>query len=289
MSRQVTPRQILTQPKRPIQGGSGLTNSQGYKWPELGNRIALWEEFNLNTLNASYGHILDSPIPEMGEIRPRPQEALVGLTVNSDSDVNRLIMWNDAVLRPTLAYAKSRLRLNEGVLLRHQVTTPDMTSLAAIPGRLPPPDGWEPWPLRQLAQACVLAKTRYGYIQTEEEVTVCCFSSVEGDKKLKAFIMPIPLTRHGASVLTADLALWWLCMLAMSSPKNREIQTEEEMIKINDWRLHGNGNNLVMAAPSLEPGALLRSAQIGHTTAEVPSQSRQEAETPKKSAVYFLV
>ncbi|KAI5864217.1 hypothetical protein GGS23DRAFT_563385 [Durotheca rogersii] len=47
--------------------------------------------------------------------------------------------------------------------------------------------------------------------------------------------MPIPWSRNGVDVLTTDLALWWLCMLAMSAHHHRAIVGEEEMVKINDW------------------------------------------------------
>ncbi len=90
------------------------------------------------------------------------------------------------------------------------------------------------WPVRQLANICRAAETRYGYIQTNEELVVCCFS--ERDQVMwNAAIMPIPWSRHGVEVLTSDLALWWLCMLAMSDPCHRAIVAEGDMVKINAW------------------------------------------------------
>lgn len=69
------------------------------------------------------------------------------------------------------------------------------------------------WPLGQLANIRKVAQTRHGYIQTDQEMVVCCFS--EGPEGWKVAIMPVPWSRHGVDVLTTDLALWWLCMLAM--------------------------------------------------------------------------
>ena len=35
------------------------------------------------------------------------------------------------------------------------------------------------WPLRQLANLCEMAKTRYGYIVTDQDLVVCCFYTPE--------------------------------------------------------------------------------------------------------------
>ncbi|TWU71826.1 hypothetical protein ED733_001918 [Metarhizium rileyi] len=90
------------------------------------------------------------------------------------------------------------------------------------------------WPLRQLANTCQKAGTRYGYIQTEEALVVCCFSS-NGPGLWKAAIMPVPWTGHGVQVLTTELALWWLCMLAMAPDHGHRVVREEHMTRINEW------------------------------------------------------
>lgn len=61
------------------------------------------------------------------------------------------------------------------------------------------------WPVRQLANICRESRTRYGYIQTEEEMVVCCFSEITED--WKAAVMAIPWSRYGPDTLTTDLAL----------------------------------------------------------------------------------
>lgn len=68
-------------------------------------------------------------------------------------------------------------------------------------------------------------------------MTVCCFSK-DGvgdgnDKRWGAAIMPVPWSRNGSDTLTTDLALWQLCMLAMSAPHNRAIIAEGEVLRIN--------------------------------------------------------
>ncbi|KAM0548514.1 hypothetical protein ACHAPJ_009837 [Fusarium lateritium] len=47
--------------------------------------------------------------------------------------------------------------------------------------------------------------------------------------------MPVPWSRFGPTVLTTDLALWWLCMLAMSAHHHRAIMEEENVARINQW------------------------------------------------------
>jgi hypothetical protein len=110
------------------------------------------------------------------------------------------------------------------------------------------------WPVRQLANICALAGTRYGYLHTDEELVVCCFIDVtpprayeadggmrkqgkapEQQETFKAYIMPISWSCYGAEVLTSGLALWWLCMLAMSPHQPRHIARENEIVRICEW------------------------------------------------------
>jgi hypothetical protein len=252
-------------------------NSTHPNWPELDDFVTIWDDFNLNDLNESYGHVLDLAVPERLLVGPQAEQAFAGVEINKDEDINHLISWNDGLMQPTLQFAKSHHRLHPGVMLHHKSSTADKSAIARLSngsrrlvvdhvialddfpapnlvvglGRSSPK--WSGrrvadrlvntsmemlWPLRQLANICGMAKTRYGYIQTDEELVVCCFSQdpERADQTgWKVAMMPIPWSRHGVDVLTMDLALWWLCMLAMSAPKHRAIVREEEMIKINDW------------------------------------------------------
>jgi hypothetical protein len=89
-------------------------------------------------------------------------------------------------------------------------------------------------PLSHLAHICRVAKTRYGYIQTDEELVVCCFSN-DGDVNWSVAMESIPWSQHGVGLLTADLALWWLCMIAMATGNDRAITRVEAIPKINEW------------------------------------------------------
>ncbi|KAK7415169.1 hypothetical protein QQX98_006113 [Neonectria punicea] len=91
-------------------------------------------------------------------------------------------------------------------------------------------------PLRQLAKLCQFAGTRYGYIVTDEALVVCQFAR-DGANAWKAFIMPIHWTKYGTKVLTTNLALWWLSMMAMSDEGNRAIKQVGELVSLGKWDL----------------------------------------------------
>ncbi|KAI1380574.1 hypothetical protein F4677DRAFT_403938 [Hypoxylon crocopeplum] len=74
------------------------------------------------------------------------------------------------------------------------------------------------WPLRQLGHLCSVANTPFGYIQTDKELVACYFVKNGSPNTFRVYIMPIPWSSHGLTVLTTDLALWWLCMMALSHP-----------------------------------------------------------------------
>lgn len=244
------------------------------KWPELGDSVTIWDDFNLVNLNESYGHVLDLAVPAQLLVGAQPDQALAGVVINRAEDINRLISWNDGLMRPTLQFAKSHLGLHPGVTLHHKYSAADKSAFASIPngprrlivdhvialGDFPGPnlvvglgrpsskwsgaeladqlgdaDGASEellWPLRQLANICRIAQTRYGYIQTDEELVVCCFSKKA--ERWKVAIMPTPWCRSGVDEITTDLALWWLVMLAMSAHHHLVIVAEEEMVKIDD-------------------------------------------------------
>lgn len=132
------------------------------------------------------------------------------------------------------------------------------------------------WPIRQLANLCARSETRYGYIQTDDELVVCCFGAkapvagggaavgparadVDGadffggsQKKddddewtnWSVAIMAVPWSTElsaGAGygggarhVLTTELALWWLCMLALSDGHRQLVETKD-IVPIDSW------------------------------------------------------
>ncbi|KAI5925862.1 hypothetical protein F4810DRAFT_658581 [Camillea tinctor] len=93
-------------------------------------------------------------------------------------------------------------------------------------------------PLRQLANLCAHSNTRYGYILTDEDFVACCFSTKDPSNKDSGWtvaVKAVPWTKAGETQLTTDLALWWLCMLAVSDPRNRRLTRKEDRIEIDHW------------------------------------------------------
>ncbi|KAI1317342.1 hypothetical protein F5Y16DRAFT_419781 [Xylariaceae sp. FL0255] len=292
-----TLRHLLTQSKPPVPcTARNSRNTSKSEWPELKPAsISRWDDFNFETLNRSYGFLLDLELP-LEELRGAPEAATVlrGVAITTHAEIQQLIVWNDSVLQPALNSAKKLLNLHVGVELKHMLSldnTPfymrpgdgpsvrvdhcvaldDVPSFKLVMGLGRPaskvqahklftdPDKTSlehRWPLRQLANLCEEAQTRYGYIMTEENLTVCCFyrkeassgeaaranvagrparTAVAADAEWLVAIMPVPWTRHGESQLITDLALWWLCMLALSGPENRALVTKDQTVGINEW------------------------------------------------------
>lgn len=249
-------------------------NSSYIEWPHVKGDITIWEAFNLRNLIESYGHVLNSVCAEQHIPVPGFNDASKHVEISKSSHINYFIARNDILMRQTLPFAKSQLGLHPGINLQFTYTTADKLTLAKIPnyhGRCPgvdhvialddfpsatlvvglgrPASYWSGmtlanrlgspkeqylWPLRQLGNLCNEAHTRYGYIQTDQEMVVCCFSMHPDPERQKVAIMPIPWSKYGGDVLTTDLALWWLCMLAMSD-QTRDLVMEEDMVKIDDW------------------------------------------------------
>lgn len=271
-----TLRRVLSQPKPLVPCKTKACKNTKGAWPDFrADTITVWDDFNLDNLNESYGHILDLDVPEQRLAAPKPGQVLAAIEIAKPDDIRHLIRWNDKVIGPTLDFAREHLNLHDGVFLRHKISAPDNSAFARInDGRRPvrvdhfialdeyplsnlviglgrPSSKFQGrkladhpgnaskenfWPLRQLANLCDIAKTRYGYILTDEDLVACCFSR-NAPNSWKVALMPIPWSRYGENQLTTDLALWWLSMLAMSAPQHRTIVGEEEIIRINEWEV----------------------------------------------------
>lgn len=261
----ITLRGILSQSKPRVRRKTKSSKNSRGDWPEFpADTIAIWDDFNLDNLNESYGHVLDLDIPEQRPAPPNPHQVLTGIEVAKPDDIKHLIKWNYEVIDATLDFARKHLNLHNSVLLRHQTSTLERSAIARVsdgrktvkvdhlialdeypqanlviglgkpsskfqgrkvadhPGHVSR-EGLQP--LRQLADQCDIAKTRYGYIQTEEDFVACCLSR-DASESWKVAVMPIPWSKHGENQLTTDLALWWLSMLAMAGPQHRKIVGE---------------------------------------------------------------
>lgn len=236
------------------------------EWPEIGseNQVSIWTDFNLDALNEEYGEFLDTSIPS--DTLPLTLQLGANISITNPSSIRHLIAWNDATMVPSLKFAKSHFELCRGIILRHRYNDVDQTKVAKLfagkmvyrPDHLieldqfpatalvvglgRPSSHWSArktvsalndldkeclQPLRELANLCRIARAAYGYIQTDEDMVVCHFK-MDDDGHWKASIMPIPWSTHASPNLTTDLALWWLCMRAMSESESQAHESESE-------------------------------------------------------------
>lgn len=220
----------------------------------------MWNDFNLEQLNHFFGITLDLEIPAEQMARaPRTESLPADFTVNDARDVRQMVEWNRRLMQPTLGYAKTFFGLHPGVALQQRPMSPDRPEYVNFGGGGRPvmvhhqvmldtpltpnlvvglarksthfkgrqviedpatvsEEGR--WPLRQLANLCDKSKTRYGYLITDEDLTVCCFHEIE-PAVWGVQLLAIPWTLYGPEQLTSDLALWWLSMIALCGPGNR--------------------------------------------------------------------
>ncbi|CAH0004891.1 unnamed protein product [Clonostachys byssicola] len=232
------------------------------KWPRLGDRIKRWETFNIETLKEKYGDLLKASLPANFTI-PQASEQLSNISINQEDDINTIIGWNVAVLEPALELGRSRLGLAPGLHLEHvhenpripnahaQTKVNHLINLIGSPSRIlvvglgttslkfqggalakaieqSTTSGASKHqnPVMQLAHACRLANTRYGYIQTNNEVVACRFSCAEG--VWAAEVMEIPMVLSGSGVMTTELAVWWMAMMAMPRSEDSVILLQKE-------------------------------------------------------------
>ncbi|KAI0008206.1 hypothetical protein F4779DRAFT_618868 [Xylariaceae sp. FL0662B] len=246
-----TLRLALTQNKVPCNEQNSKNTCPTSKWPKI-QSVEVWREFNLSNLNGEYTYLLDQPIPETPL---RVHKKLDGISIQGFKDIRLLISRNDALMQPTLDIAKSQFIHAQGLALSHAYKAFDGPTVANVEGH----DGkvsvdhdiaLDKVPRRNLVVGlgrssrkfsmkellghfCRAANTPYGYIQTDQELVACYFKkhaeseiSEGGVKrdKFDVYVMPIPWSSHGPTVLTTDLGLWWLCMKALSPQYDPQIE-----------------------------------------------------------------
>ncbi|ERS98102.1 uncharacterized protein SPSK_06404 [Sporothrix schenckii 1099-18] len=275
-------------------------NTKYAPWPEPNIRV--WSEFNIQTLNDSYGHVLDTALPRyLVDNLTTPADVFKNMTVSDDKAPLHFIGWNDATVMPLVKWSMQQMGLHTGTALFHRYTDAQGTTVAKLPqapnkltvdhlvylqnshrdtlvvglGRTStkwrgvaamrnPGDarGENTWPIRQLANLCARSGTRYGYIQTDEELAVCCFGAKPptsdkadtgarwqqpddkwDDWSVSLMVVPWNTELCGSGdasgggarrILTTELALWWLCMLALSDGHRPLVETKE-IVAIDSW------------------------------------------------------
>ncbi|CAK7227117.1 hypothetical protein SCUCBS95973_006434 [Sporothrix curviconia] len=259
-------------------------NTKSHRWPKV-TSIHEWRAFNIDALNESYGHVIDSTLSSTLVDKLPSTNKLEGLTMYDDSGPKNIIAWNDENVMSMVNHAKVFMGLHPGASVQHSYTSADGSTKAIFPeahskttvdhvitlgnsrsdvlvvglgrtsvkwkGSLLVKDfdnttNENGWPLRQLANLCSKAQTRYGYIQTDKELVVCYFTvSTTGppdEYEWSAYIMPVPWNTELSSDqsaapkthLTTELALWWLCMLSLCD-EHRPIVALGQVVAIDSW------------------------------------------------------
>jgi hypothetical protein len=236
-------------------------------WPKLGGHITLWADFNIETLNSRYDKILRM---EMEHPEGVAKEMLENLTIHGVRDIKQIIAWNASILGPALEFGQSQLPLRR-LHIDHEHANPQITAastqtrvdhlikLVDAPRRTlvvglgstsmkfrggahltrgNQKNKREENLVRQLAHACNLANSRYGYIQTDDELVACRFSCK--DTVWEAEIMPIPMELSGDKGMTTALAIWWMAMLAMPDGEESYIKPRDKMTPLTTKKRKAN-------------------------------------------------
>ncbi|TRX91316.1 hypothetical protein FHL15_007738 [Xylaria flabelliformis] len=249
----MTLREALTQAKPVV---SNLFGRGSRDRPEiLGvrpvTRITRWDDFCMKTLNDEYGPLLDREMSASACASvPKAESELFDIKIRKLTDIPHLIQWNDKMVNATLSWAKDECELCPGLELQTNAVVPNAISssldhwIALDNVMLQPLVNGMAWlsstiktrkifngvnelsnvesrPLQQLAY--ISQRARYGYIMTDRDLLVCRFSKAPSGDNFEVSLMLVPWSASGSS-LTTDLAIWWLCMKALSE-KNRELQS----------------------------------------------------------------
>ncbi|KAJ4302342.1 hypothetical protein N0V88_002486 [Collariella sp. IMI 366227] len=157
------------------------------------------------------------------------------------------------MMQPTLQFAKTSLGLSSGVGLHHAHTKPDKASSAKI-ANAPPRVivghviALDDFPERILAvglgRPSAIWSSGKLFAQLRDPGDPTPLAAAATGQPLWP-----PCRSHGlyggnnggGEMLTTDLALWWLCMLAISGPQNCAIMLQNEMVGIGEWEVFDDG------------------------------------------------
>ncbi|KAI1735543.1 hypothetical protein F4680DRAFT_452814 [Xylaria scruposa] len=225
------------------------------QWVHAEN-ITRWEEFRIDRLVQQFGAVLNSKAPEASVLRQ--DQELSDIHIRSPTDFARLVQWHDEIIKATLPFAMEKLNLLPGLGVATKVdqdaliygdgvtTKADHVIMLdrAVPeylvvGHIRPASMFnatrvfcaprhinkqEIEALALLASSCKAAKTRYGYILTDRDLVVCRFFK-GASERMKTALMRVPWSTSYPH-LTTQMALWWLCIIALSG--DRQIRREGE-------------------------------------------------------------
>lgn len=245
----------------------------GKKWPDIdGSHVSRWGDFNLANLRHAFQDIL-SQAPSTGSDASKSQSTLY--SINTVLDVKCMAMGYlysilDGPIADGAAVLGQRMRciflvvsIDRDVELASGPAPPRPAISFFFDG---PPRNWlilgaarkhssslatgSPKdtvlePLRQLAFHARGGGTPYTFIVTDNEVVVVRFFLIDSDPKhLGAQWKAISWYANGNNVLTANLAIWCLVMMALNED-HRKLQAHARTLRLDAWNLQGDPEETV--------------------------------------------
>lgn len=237
-----TLRQVLTQERPLVLSTMRETIPKPCRANMSWEKIQLWSQFTLEGINGNDHQVLDQPLTGLTDAIPNSFNVLDNLRLDCQEDMFSVSCWIGDILAFSVPYTVSRWNLKVPGTLHFQVnefkaapfgdcfysgieTSEGWTGL--IVGTHQPKSTWNidnirdsrgstagmDMALSTLAFACEQYDVNLGYILTLNELVVCEFDPYSGGALFK--VMPIPLLDTGERKMTAELAVWVLCMLAL--------------------------------------------------------------------------
>ncbi|KAL1888652.1 hypothetical protein Sste5346_009444 [Sporothrix stenoceras] len=214
-------------------------NSKYPPWPNVTARH--WTEFNIQTLDDSYDNILDTELPSDVVDTLTPPVVLDGITkwaklhlgLQEGCALYHQFTHADQTVVAKLPHTSTKLNIDHSILLQNVQriqrdalvvdlgrTSTKWTSLPIVRKHTDIANETM-WPLRQVANLCRIAGTRYRYIQTNVELV----------SDWKVAVQSVPWNTEvssgsGRNILTTELAL---------CDGHRELVPEKDLVPIDAW------------------------------------------------------
>lgn len=231
--------------------------------------ISIWEDFTFENIEAAYAHLFPIGPIQSDALHPFPRGSPAYITTEASVD-NISQLWSSLICRFPLKRGCERLQADLG-LNRVEISmgAKKLYSYPPQGGKAFEPDWgiylnttpktalvwgdnkcsskWKSdpnvsrlasnrvWAFRQIATYCYNENTRYSYIVTPDElaaIRVVKDPTASGNHRVQ--YKSIPWSHHGPNVLTMNLAIWALAMMAVNE-EHRPILPIHQNLPLNLW------------------------------------------------------
>lgn len=259
-----TLRQVLTQDRPLVLSTLQVKARKPARWNIPWSKVHLWSQFSLENVNRLGGEILDKPLTGLNDAIPNAFNVLDNLRLDYREDMFSLTNWIRDILSFSVPYAVSQWDWQVPGTLHFQVNeykaapfsdcfysgieTPEGEWKGLMVGTHQPDSTWSIEKIRDhrgstasidsalgvLAYCCEKFNVTYGYILTLNELVVCQFAPYSNGM---VKVMPIPLLDSGEGKMTAEMAIWALCVLALGGARSAppaELAVSEDASNMSD-------------------------------------------------------